>query len=150
MKRVLLSFSALVVIILIWYGESRKFYCLDNGRCITVWKTYNNVCFIVPGKYYGIIKPSSNHIETSNINLVTIFYSTELPKTLIIRPGLGVEIINRDTNEVVLYNYETDTARFNKLLFTPDRNGSELKRDVRLMNIDIHENYALDKDGKKL
>jgi hypothetical protein len=146
----LIIFSSAILLLAVWYGESRKFFCLGNGACVTVWKTYNNVCFIMPGKYYGIIKPSRNYIETSNINLVTIFYSTELPKALIIRPGLEVKIINGDTNEFSLYNYEMDTTRFNKLLFIPTKNGSELKPDIWLMNIDIRENNAFDKDGKRL
>ena len=51
MKRLLLNLAAVVVLSLIWYGESRKFFCLDNGGCVSVWETLNHVCYIIPGRY---------------------------------------------------------------------------------------------------
>jgi hypothetical protein len=77
MKRLLLIFSILIIVVLIWYGESRKFFCLNNSKCVTVWKTYNNVCYIVPGKYYGLIKPSSrSYIKTTNVNNLDIIWKS--------------------------------------------------------------------------
>jgi hypothetical protein len=95
MKKLLIFFSVLLLIV-IWNGESRKFYCLDNETCVTVWKTYNNACFIIPGKYYGIIKPSRNHIETTNTNLLTIYFSKELSQALIVQCEQGVNIKNEN------------------------------------------------------
>jgi len=147
MKKVLI-FPALLLLMAIWYGESRKFFCAGDGECVTVWKTYNNVCYIVPGKYYGIIRPSDNYIKTSNINLVSIFYSPKLPRVFIIQPGLGVRFINGDTARFTFYNYYADSAGFNQLLFAPSQTGDELKPGVRVLNIDIREDYELGGEGK--
>jgi hypothetical protein len=151
MKRNLIVFATLLFVVAVWYGESRKFYCLDNGRCITIWKTYNNVCFIVPGKYYGIVKPSGNYIESSNTNLLTIYFSKEMPRSLIIQCEQELKINNEKTDAFTFYRYETDTGRFNSLLyFSSAKKRSDMKSGAGLMYIDIHENYALDKYGKKL
>jgi hypothetical protein len=151
MKKIFLFSSLLLIPILIWYGESRRFFCLDNGDCITVWKTYNNVCFIIPGKYYGIVRPSNNYIESSNTNLLTVYFSPELPGALVVQSGQGVKINNENMHEFAFYKYETDTGRFNNILYMPDaKKRSDMKAGARLMDIDIRENYALDKDGKKL
>jgi len=57
MKRKLLFFALGITLLVTWFGESRKFFCLEDGNCVTVWKTFNG-CYIIPGKYYGIVKPS--------------------------------------------------------------------------------------------
>ena len=89
MKRLMLYFSIFTLLIMGWYGESRSFYCLDNGKCITVWKTYNNVCYIIPGKYFGILKPSKNVIESSNNNNLTIYFTSELPDAFVYKSELN-------------------------------------------------------------
>lgn len=150
MKKLLIFFSVLLLIV-IWNGESRKFYCLDNETCVTVWKTYNNACFIIPGKYYGIIKPSRNHIETTNTNLLTIYFSKELSQALIVQCEQGVNIKNENRNDFAFYRFETDTGKFINLLYLPEaKKRSDMKRGAGLIDIDIRENYAVDKDGKKL
>ena len=150
MKKLLIFFSVLLLIV-IWNGESRKFYCLDNETCVTVWKTYNNACFIIPGKYYGIIKPSRNHIETTNTNLLTIYFSKELSQALIVQCEQGVNIKNENRNDFTFYRFETDTGKFINLLYLPEaKKRSDMKRGAGLIDIDIRENYAVDKDGKKL
>lgn len=142
----LLFFSALLTVLLVWYGESRRFFHLENGEYVTVWKTYNNVCYIVPRKYYGLTKPADNYIKTSNINLVCLYFSPALPKAFVIRPGFGIRIFNADTTVVSMYNYETDSARFNKLLFVPGVKGLELKPGVLSLDMNIRENYAYNRD----
>jgi hypothetical protein len=85
MKKMILFFFIVILLLFGWYGESRKFFCLEDGKCITVWKTYNNVCYVIPGKYYGLWAPSNNFIKTSNLNELTIFFTDELPNTLIVQ-----------------------------------------------------------------
>jgi hypothetical protein len=151
MKKILLFCILVIVLIVIWFGESRRFFCLEDGSCVTVWKTYNNACYIIPGKYYGIIKPSSKYIESSNTNLLTIYFSKELPRSLIVQCEQEVKINNEKTDAFTFYRYETDTNKCNNLLYLPSaKKRSDMKSVAGLMDIDIRENYALDKDGKKL
>jgi hypothetical protein len=151
MKRLLLCVFIIVALMAIWYGQSRKFFCLHNGKCVTVWKTYNNVCYIVPGKYYGILKPSDNFIETSNTNQLMIFFTTELPKAFIFKSEQELKIINNNKDEIVFYNYRLDTAGFDKRLYMPNAKlNSDLKDNSALMYVFIHDNYAMDKSGKHL
>lgn len=144
-------FSSLLLAVLIWQGEARKFYCLGTGQCVTVWKTYNNVCYVIPGKYDGLIKPADNYLQTTNRTLLTLYFAKELPRAVIVQCLDGVAINNRDSGAPAFYRYETDTGRFLKLLYPPDsKKRSEMKQGAGLMDIDIHEGYALDKDGKGL
>ena len=151
MKRILIVFATVLFLVAFWYGESRRFYCLDNGRCITVWKTFNNGCFIVPGKYYGVVRPSNNYIESSNTNLLTIFFCEKLPKSLIVQCEQGVKINNDKTDVFTFYRYETDTSKFKNLLYSPSaKKRSDMRPGSGLIDINIRENYALDKVGKEL
>lgn len=151
MKRILLFFALFLIVLIIWVGESRKFYCLRNGGCVTVWKTYNRTCYIIPGKYYGIVRPSGPYIESPIANFVTIFFSTELSKTVIFRSSEEVRINNAVNNEVAFYDYMKDTSRFDTLLYVPNpKNRVDLKANAEILDIDIHEDYARDKSGKKL
>ena len=150
MKRILLFFALVITLIIIWLGESRRFFCLEDGYCVTVWKTYN-VCYIIPGKYYGIVKPSGQYIESSNTNLITIFFSKELPAAFIFQSSGEVKIYDGVKHEFTFYDYTKDTSRFDKILYMPNAvKRSDIKADAGLMDIDIRENYATDRSGKKL
>ncbi len=151
MRKISFIFLLFTLFILIWYGESRKFYCLGNGKCITVWKTYNNVCYIIPGKYYGIIKPSKNFIQSTNTNNLSVFFTNELPRAFIYQSEEDLIINNRNKDETIFYDYNSDSKKFNKILYPLDaKKSSDLKDKAQLIYVFIHENYALDKDGKKL
>ena len=87
MKKILKVLFIIISIIfglLLWSELSRDFYCLEKDKCITVWKTSWG-CYIIPGKYYGLISPSDDYIKTTNTQYLTIYFSDEMPKTLIIR-----------------------------------------------------------------
>lgn len=151
MKKILLFLTIIIISTVVWFGESRKFFSLENGEYITVWKTYNNVSYVIPGKYYGITKPSKRFIESSNTNYITIYHSAELPNAFIFQSSEEVKVNNVVKNDVVFYDYTKDTSRFDKILYVANpKNRSDLKTGAELMNINIHENYATDKTGKKL
>jgi hypothetical protein len=151
MKRIFLFLVLLLFALIIWVSESRKIYCLRNGDCVTVWKTYNRTCYIIPGKYYGIVRPSGPYMESPISNLLTIFFSTELPKKVIFQSSEEVKINNVVKNEFTFYDYTKDTSRFDKILYTPNpKNRTDLKADAEMIDINILENYATDKSGKKL
>jgi hypothetical protein len=151
MKRILLYFLVLILFILAWFGESRRFFCLESGECITVWKTYNNVCFIIPGKYYGIFRPSGNYIETSNSNNLTIYFTREFPNSLIYKSENVLVTKNDIKQPFVFYDYNTDTSKFDEILYLPNaKKNNDLKDNAQFIEIFTHENFALDKHGNKL
>lgn len=150
MKRVLLL-STLIAIILICYGESRKFFCLENDKCITVWKTYNNICYIIPGKYYGVLRPSKGYIQTLNTNNITIYFTSELQNALVFRSEQSLKISNSDKGNFIFYDYTQDEKKFDSILYLHDaKKNSDVKDNVGLIEVFIQENYALDKLGRKL
>ncbi len=58
MKKILkfLLVSATIIgILFIWYDQSRSFFKATNGEYITMWKRYGGTCYLIPGKYYGIL-----------------------------------------------------------------------------------------------
>ena len=151
MKRLLLFFSIFIILIFIWYGEARKFFCLDDGKCVTVWKTYNNICYIIPGKYFGLFKPSENFIQTTNRNNLTIFFTNELPNAFVYKSEQDLKINNGNKDEFIFYDYNRDVKRFDTILFIPyAKKNNDIKNNARLIDIFIEEDYALDKYGKKL
>jgi hypothetical protein len=151
MKKVLISLLAFVLLVAIWFGESRSFFCLDNGNCLTVWKTYGNHCYIIPGKFYGVIKPQDNYIQSANTNTLTIFYAKELPKGIIFSSEQALEVKNDDKNQVSFYDYNRDKERYNHMLYKPGaKKVNDLKDDASMIDIYVLENYATDKNGKNL
>jgi len=151
MKKLLLCFSVIVAIALIWGGESRRFYCIGNSKCVTVWKGFGNVCCIIPGRYYGIIIPADDYIETTNSNLLTLYFTDKMPKVIIFQSMGLMKIKNADTTKVIFKDFNTDTAMFESLLYPPDsKKRSDMSGGAQLVDIVVHEFYAVDKDGKHL
>ena len=143
--------AIVVAIILSWYGESRKFYRLDDGTSVTVWKTYNNICYIIPGRYYGILKPSDNFIESSNLNFLTIYFSSELPNALIFKSEEPLKVSNASKEKMTFYAYESNKRKFDSILYLPNaKRNNDIKSDAQLLDIFVLENYAMDKNGKYL
>ena len=151
MRRFFFYFFVTVAVAAIWFGESRKFFCLSNGKCVTVWKTYNNVCYIIPGRYYGIIKPMDNYLESSNTDFLTIYFSDALPNTIIYKSEKPLKLKNADKDEIVFLDYDKDIQKWDSILYLPNaKRSNEVKSNAQLLDIIIKENYAMDKDGRHL
>jgi hypothetical protein len=151
MKRLLFYLAILIAVAMIWYGESRKFFCLDNGKCVTVWKTYDDVCYIIPGRYYGIFRPSDNFIQSSNTNFLTIYFTGELPNLLVYKSEEPLKVSNTNKHKWIFYDYKSNIQKFDSILYVANaKRNNDIKSNARLMDIFIQENYALDKNGKHL
>src|ERR1700719_2287763 len=146
MKSLLLYFSIFIIVTLIWYGESRKFFCLGDGQCVTVWKTYNSVCYIIPGKYYGLLKPTSaNYIETTNLSDLDVIWQTGSSDMIVSVDDSAKNIKQSNNSKIVNYNLHKG---YNDSLFTDfDGKNHRYKKGVNYISIFIKENYATDKDG---
>ncbi len=150
MKKILLISFTFFAVVAIWYGEARKFYCLGNGKCVTVWKTYNNVCYIIPGKYYGVMKPSRiSHIQTMNITDLDIIWKSS-PDSIIVNSDDTKLLVKKFSHQIVICKYSSN-QKYNDSLFTDfDGHYKRYKKDVDYISLFIQENYALDKKGNKL
>lgn len=145
----------LVAIMLIWFDQSRSFYCLSENRCITVWKRLGNKCYIIPDKYYGVFNPTDNYIRTTNTQYLTLYFSTHIPKTIIVRnQGNSTgevgeyEIVNILKNIVEIVDYSEE---YKKILYKPNAlNFIDVESQTEYIDLGIKENYATDKTGKKL
>lgn len=147
----------LIVVVSVWAEQSRSFYCLSERKCITVWKRSGNICYIIPGKYSGIFKPSDNYIKTTNVNPLvgnnyfTFYFTEEMPNTLIYRSKSTFEVYNGDKQKLLLIDYDSDVEKYKEVLYIPDaKKVNDLKENVNLISLDTKENYATDKSGKKL
>lgn len=150
MKKISVIFLIIILFILIWYGESRKFFCLEGDKCVTVWKTYNNVCYIVPGKYYGIVRPSSyNYIQTTNINDLDIIWKVN-SDSIIVNSDDTTFIVNNSSKGIKIIKYNLNKKYNDSLLTSFDGKYHRYKKDVDYVSIFIKENYAIDKNGNKL
>ncbi len=151
MKKILIITLMVIILIVTWYGESRKFFSCDDGNYVTVWKTYNNTCYIIPGKYYGLIKPTTNFIESSNTNDLTIYFTKSLPNVFIVTSEQHLKINNDNKDKAVFFDYNVNKENYNKLLYKPGaKRVNDIKDDAGLIYIDVLNNHATDKNGKPL
>lgn len=144
MKSFLIGMVA-IASLLIWYGESRKFFKLTNGGYVTLWKTFGNVSFIVPGKYYGLLPPSGNHLRTSNINSLSIYLKRDEIDTIYFNSLFGYSVKNSETLEPILIDLKTSTNQTPRIFL-----GKVRKEDFEswcMLRFDIRENYAMDENG---
>ncbi|MFC3197061.1 hypothetical protein ACFOET_05500 [Parapedobacter deserti] len=137
----------LMVALLVWFDQSRSFYCLSENKCVTVWKRLGNKCYIVPGKYYGIFKPSDNYIKTTNTGYVDVIFLNDISLLVDIEDNAKI-IRHPGKNLIELYS---NNKAVNDSLYTYfDGKYHKYKNEVEYISIDIKENYAINKAGRKL
>ncbi|MFN3300270.1 MAG: hypothetical protein ACK41Z_08745 [Sediminibacterium sp.] len=148
MKKAVVVFLLFLVFFLTWYGERRKFIPIGNGY-VTVWKQFNDVSYVIWGKYYGLTSPSKNYIKTSNSNNLSLYISDKLPKTIIYRSD-EPSIISSSVKGISFINYETDSEKFHSILYKPNaKKAKDLKVGTYALDILIKENYIINYTGKK-
>jgi hypothetical protein len=118
--------------------QTRSIYCLSNEKCITVWKRVGGSCYLVPERYYGILKPTE-YIKTENSNSLTILYDANSKYDFIILNDYGkrLEVITSDT-KIKYFTYE-ERDDFIKKYFINNR----IKPRLKYLQIDIGENLAV-------
>lgn len=149
MKKLIVIFLVLVIALLVWAGESRKFICLDNGKCITVWKTFGDVCYIIPGKYYGLLRPSKGHIKTTNGALIELYFINSSPDMIIYRSTNRVEVKSIQSRESIFQDFMADRDKYRKLLFE-DEKTNKLNDNVDYIFIDVRDSRSVDKYQNQL
>ncbi len=145
----------LIIFFLVWFDQSRSFYCLSSGECVTVWKRLGNNCFVIPNKYYGIFKPSSSFIETSNSQYLTLYFTDKLPKKIIVR-NQGSS--NSQKGKYTINNEEKSSWRiveysdeYKSQIYNPDAlKFNDIKTGVKYIDLNIKQDYATNKTGEKI
>jgi len=147
--KLLFTAVALLLFLLIWFDQSRSFYCIDSKHCVTVWKRLGGVCYIVPRKYYGILKPSDNYIKTDNNNIITILWE-ENTNNIIIDGVDSFAIKNKNDNQYLMIDYSSNKNYFDSSLTTFDGQYHRYKDSIYRIDINIFEGYATDNKGRRL
>ncbi len=138
---------------ILWVSEKRTFFYLKDGFYLTGWKRMGGTCYIVPGKYYGLSKPTDSHIVTSNLNSVTIYYTQKQPKNLIVRneDDYDVELFNNQKSSFLLSNFDSSREFYIGLLYgDTTKKFYQVKPDVEYIDIDIRHLYAKNKNRKRI
>jgi hypothetical protein len=159
MKKTAFFISSILLVAAIWVlynkfiehpdyrRDSRHFFCMGNGHCITMWRTRSGICYVIPGKYSGLSRPTSGSYITSPFtrsmdiiwpkNTDNIIVNLEDPKSQIIHKSPnGINIIsynvNKKYNDIVFLYYDGSYYRF--------------KKSVDFMSLDIKEEHANSKN----
>lgn len=127
----------------------KSFYCFSNGKCITVWKKTDGEKYIIFGKYESRKTPLDNYIKISNLNSDYVDVIFVNSNKLLIDVEDNAKAVQKSSNGLMeLYR---DNKTLNDSLYTYfDGKYRRYKEDVDYISINIKENYAIDKSGKKL
>lgn len=140
-----------VGVLFVWYDQSRSFFKTTNGEYITMWKRYGGICYIIPSKYYGIIKPSNGYIETDNHSNLTIYYSKELPGLILLRKESNYDFkVSNPTNKKYLFeDYILNKEKYKPIIYKEGEvRFSDIKKNASYLNINILEGYATNEMGE--
>jgi len=132
------SFILLIALFLVWFDQSRSFYCLSNDKCITVWKRLGNECYIIPGKYYGILKPS-DYVKTTNDNALTLIYDSLSGYDFVIFNDYGKELKINLSRERIKYFENFEREIFIGEFYVNER----VKDNLAYLQIDIKEGLVV-------
>lgn len=150
-----ISFILLIILsATIFYDQSRSYYCLDDGNCITVWKRFGGDCYIIPGKYYGLNQPNGEHLLADNFQYISMFFNEEKPSTIIFRNegssqvGGPIKVCNQKKDNVIFVEFSELIK--NELYDDHATSFSDVKQNIQYMVLNIFENNAFDKDGRRL
>jgi hypothetical protein len=147
--KILILILAIPCGLIIWFDQSRSFYCTSEGRCVTVWKRIGGKCYVIPDKFFGVMKPSDNFIETINHSNMGIIWNYK-NQCIVSTTDENAMIFNKDKTEIYILNYNLNKAYNDSVYMYFDGTYPRYKKDVNFISIDILEGYAKDKDGKKL
>jgi|GEM_PF-538011 len=145
--------TIITTLLFYWWIIARSFYCLSEDKCITVWY-YGGYCYIIPGKYYGIFEPKDNYVKADNGQYLTLYFSSELKKKMIVRNqgsysgSSWYEIVNNSKEIIEIIEYSEE---YREILYKPDAVlFKDVKETTEMIDLDTWENYATDKHRKNL
>lgn len=135
----------------------KSFYCLSDNKCITVWKRTDGKVYIIPNRYESNNKPTVSHIQTIDKQFLTLYFSSKknFSYKIIVRDEGNLEsnlksyIIENDVKGEWEFLEYSDS--YKSILYEPNAiKFKDVKASTDYLTINIQENYATDKNGKKL
>lgn len=135
MDKVIKLFSYIIIVFGVLYlilDQSRSFYKLEEGKEVTVWKRIGGKCYVIPYKYYGVIKPSSCAIETVNTASVTLIWYND---RLIVNTDSEMKIIN--DGDCILEDYMNNEDENDSRFLWNDNGINKLKSDLKYLSVYI-------------
>lgn len=144
-----LGFVFLLIINSCKFDGVRSFYCLTKDKCVTVWKSGNGYVYIIYGTYTSRKKPTDDYVKVLNSRYDNIHLILSKDDKLLIDVDENATVIKQSTNSLMgLYK---DNKVLNDSLYTYfDGKYNRYKKEVDYISVNIKENYATDKSGKKL
>lgn len=160
MKKVLLVLVAFIPIT--WYliitligcknyrRDSRHFFCLKSGHCVTMWRTLNGVCYIIPGRYTSSTCPpsSESYIISPFKESLDIIWPKD-SDNIIVSIDEKSQVIHQSPNGIKIIDYNSNKKHNDSLFLCFDGNYERYKKDVDFMTIEIFEEYAYGKMVKE-
>lgn len=163
MVRKMLKISGILVLGFVLYSiikpltsdGIKSYYCLSDNRCVTVWKRENGEVYVIFGKYEDNNEPNTSYIKTINKQYLTLYFSTELSHKIIVRDEGNLEssqkmyeIKNNFNDKWEFLEYSDD---YKPILYKSNAvKFKDVKASTDYLIINIEENYATDKTGKKV
>lgn len=146
--KILIVLVCFIAGLFLWFDQSRSFFKATNGEYITMWKRYGGTCYLIPGKYYGVTKPSDGYVETKNSASGDFIWNDIDSKYILFSGGKNCKIINGNSAKIKIVNY-LDNEKKNDSIYS-EKIGyyNHYKKDVIFLSIDILEGYATDGTGK--
>jgi hypothetical protein len=131
-------FAFLIVMILVWYDQSRSFYCISENQFVTIWKRLGNKCLIIPDKYYGINLPQY-YIKTTNDNALTIIFDYPLSHNITISNDYGKNTqINLGDKKFLYFNYDKRDVFLKEFYFN-----NQIRSSLKYIQMDIKEDLVV-------
>ena len=98
------------------YFEDRDFVC-SRGKCVTDWKTYGRNRYIIPGKYYGLLKPSNldNYVKAKYHSSGIVIIWKNDSDTLLAQKDTDDLIFNNNKNKAFIIDYNSDKRHYDSL-----------------------------------
>ena len=127
----------------------RSLYCLSKVKCVTVWELGNGDVYIIYGTYKSKKEPTDDYIKVLNSRYDNIHLILLKDDKLLIDVDKNARVIKQSSNSLMgLYK---DNKALNDSLYTYfDGKYNRYKKEVDYISVNIEENYATDKSGKKL
>jgi hypothetical protein len=163
MKKIFFFISLVIAVSLTWYGisklirphdyrrDSRHFYCLENGRCVTVWRTLSGICYVIPGKYSNSVcpPPSQSYITSTFTKGMDIIWEKNTDNIIVNLEDEKSQIIHESQNGIKIVNYNLNKKYNDSVFLYFDGNYNHFKKEVDFMDIDIKEEHANGNDTVK-
>ncbi|RZK48009.1 MAG: hypothetical protein EOO99_11700 [Pedobacter sp.] len=144
----LLCVFIFVIISTLMSDGIKSFYCLSDDKCVTVWKRDSGEVLIISGKYKSKEIPLDNYIKITNLNYSSIVVLFVGNKLLVDVENNAMALQKSSNGTMELYRNE---KALNDSLYTKfDGKYRRYKEKINYININIEENYATDKNDKKL